>query len=1282
MNPEIMTYPIFEANQVLTSDHLNNVFSYLDEQERLTRANLIGIGILCGLDVYLDGTTIQLSKGGGITSEGYLIVEPANVVFVSYKEYILPKEIDYPPFKYLDGENKPQQYQLWELISGEGGDSTKLDTPPDFLKDKAVLLFLELKKESLRNCTPNNCNDKGNEVTATVKRLLIKVDDLNKIVDKPNKQQEGPTFAEFESVLSGQLGLIDLRLPRYDTPSTNPVKSDNVLTAFGSIFRDVQLVTNTAKALSAAYEVFKPLLQDVYPEDPFTSKQVDFIAKFGFLDTAASEEEQVKFLQYYYDFFDDLLRAYYEFRWSSINMLCACCPPSNLFPRHLTLGVPTRTGESISQVNRQHFLASPIKGTCKDQAKDLEQLFRRMVEMCKTFTNTPIPPMTISEAHIDHHIRITPSKLGDVPLGDKSIPYYYRQNGNPPLFKLWNIDLSRRDRADQNLSYRSDEYKKQSTPAFVTDALRYDLELYNFLRIEGHLGKNYTEVLYTLGELKKLYRLPIEIVALRTGAFDENITQELNTEECRFQDLETLYKALSAELICFLCGEVQYFYNLPDQVASPIREKVKPSIKEEGKPQLPLLKQCAPDFLVQPETFGRRFEDLLTLLKNDSEELSLDNSLELISKLLSIQTDYPSNRLIKLIFLIWKLFAQLKPSLGQFNFVEFEKSYRDLVDETQKFEEEREEEIQRLQENTELLDWEEFDDRLEAIIYSCHLETFSALQEEYKRRSKEIIQKRYLSEFLKQHPGIQHKAGVPLGGTFIIVYHHSSCSVKAPSGLRVDDGSINRMAISTESVMTLSGALNQLQDKEEFAKDPKFQHMIAELNRQIPTISQTLSEFKEGEVIADFYLPYLCCSPCPPTQYVIPKAPPTFSVKIGCTDQENQADMIVKPEGGQPPYTYRLDEPEPFQELPPVLKVPVGRYGLVIRDSAGVESAPQLLTIPAPLIIGKEDNIDDVQNNTYQVSFDIKGGTPPYHTEHGMIEDSKYTSEPVTSGESVTVKITDNANCEVSTTFTHTICTLPNKGKAIRCGHLFWLPKPTPERKLKSYEATIETFYLIDHEGSEIDLDELPDIKATVGNLNNKFEKTVKGWLEKINSVVEGKLKNKDWFRLDYRRNDEGALEPLIIECFEGVTFKIVVNNTFTFGNINEQRTLTYTEQGTDIEINGAEPFHIPNFGCEKTNKCLSGQGWLPVCTEADIQLATDISFDGNEVNLTAGNRGEEQDIQYLWEVEDAVPSLLSGKDVTTRIVVDPPAKKKVRLTAFSETGCTVTQEAFIETNG
>src|SRR5262245_42312036 len=111
MEPKHNKYPIFEANQVLTNSHLNNIFDYLAEQERLTRARLIGIGIVCGLEIRKDvgaTTTIHLAKGCGVTSKGFLIVEPDDVTLTSYRAgYVAPDDPDEPDQKGYAPFNQP-----------------------------------------------------------------------------------------------------------------------------------------------------------------------------------------------------------------------------------------------------------------------------------------------------------------------------------------------------------------------------------------------------------------------------------------------------------------------------------------------------------------------------------------------------------------------------------------------------------------------------------------------------------------------------------------------------------------------------------------------------------------------------------------------------------------------------------------------------------------------------------------------------------------------------------------------------------------------------------------------------------------------------------------------------------------------------------------------------------------------------------------------------------------------------------------------------------------------
>ena len=493
------TYPIFEANQTLTHEHLNDMFAYLDEQERLTRVSLIGIGIVCGLEIQYTNSEIHLSKGCGITSKGYLIVEPKDIVLTSYRK--LPESLDYSLF---------EQYSLWELFpADELTDKLSItQLTQDFLNDKAVLLFLELKEEELRNCSSSECNDKGFKVTATVRRLLVNKD----VIAKANQLETG-------LALTTRLNLPDLHLPRYNVPNTGPATSNEVLAAFLSVFITNKLVFNTGKALESAYNAFKPILQEAYPSNPFETNNSTnnnfFSTKFGFLDNAPTTPLQVQFLPYYYDFFDDLLKAYNEFRWKGVELLCTCCPPESLFPCHLMLGVLFPDPVTNLDIYRHHFLAAAVNG-CEQHTKEVVHLFQRIVEMIVSFSDFPQLPEPSVDSDTDDQIRIIPSQLGDVPLSNKAIPYYYRQNDTLPLYQLWNFEKTRQNRAHHNLSYRSDEYDPPA-PDFVVNALNYDLEQYNFLRIEGHLGKSYQHAVNNLLALKDSYRLPIDIIALPAG---------------------------------------------------------------------------------------------------------------------------------------------------------------------------------------------------------------------------------------------------------------------------------------------------------------------------------------------------------------------------------------------------------------------------------------------------------------------------------------------------------------------------------------------------------------------------------------------------------------------------------------------------------------------------------------------------------------------------------------------------------------------------------------------
>ncbi len=1216
-------YPIFEANQVLSYTHLNQVFDYLNEQERLTRANLIGIGIACGSEIRLDQATwtIHHSRGCGVTSEGYLIVAPKDLALVSYREYRLPKELDYQPLVNKSLAS-PAQYPLWEMFPAGEPETTPLSTPAGFLNDKAMLLFLELKKEGLRNCSPSDCNDKGTQVTATVRRLLIKTDDLKTVLAEANTLAANLTFTDLEAALLARLNLPDLHLPRYDVPNSGLAASSAVLAAFLEVFQAGELAAHTANALTAAYNAFKPVVQERYPTNPFAS----FSARFGFLDKAPESTQHVRFLQYYYDFFDDLLKAYDEFRWKGAELLCSCCPPEGLFPRHLMLGVLFPASVATPGVYRQQFMASAAVSGCEEQTRELKQLFRRLVEMIARFTDTPPLAKASGSADIDETIRITPSRLGDVPLSNKAIPYYYQQTGSPPLFKLWNAEKTRRNRAVQNLSYRSDEYTP-SAPEFVTHALRYDLEAHNFLRIEGHLGKDVQSVTKTLLSLKEQYRLPIEVVALRTGVFDEKLPIDLSKERCWFQDLEALYDALREELLCCLCGGVRFFYDL----------SIKDSKLPGGTPQHPLLKKYAPNYRFKAGTVGAWYENVLEIFQSkpyhdiDQDNIALrEKQLNQFYSFLRSMGLVPADFTpVVSTYYLTKLADVLTESLGSMDFSDFENKYKDMIELVHSF---RSDEIKKIPGDLDqFIPQEDLIDHLDQLLFSCKLDPIRAIHEEYVRRVRVIKQNQFLGFFLQKHPGIQHKAGTPLGGTFFLVYHKGDSQ---PS----------------------SGG----------SEAEKF-------------IAEVVEKLDDGTVIADFFLPYLCCSDCPPIHYVLPVPPLGLTVNLGCTAPNGSAEATLTPQGGMPPISYQLDN-QPFEELTGNLLLTAGAHTLVIRDSAGAESALQSISVPGPMAVGTEAYSDDVPAQSYQVGFEISGGTPPYQAEPGTITGTTtFLSKPIKSGETVKVTITDSKGCHVSKEFTHTVatgCDLPCDGLAIKCGYRFWLPEPDLEQKklYAGYEAEMLKFELEFPQGGTVDLgSEVTNIiQAPPEALNQDFIQVVTEWLKHINQLIADKTGSEDWLRLEYRKSPKDPIGTLWIEHFACLSFEFHLKIMLFFENQEEpvEMEIIYAPEGTLIPNLEAE---LPAYNCTQVNKCDPEQPPIELCKGVKLKaniLTADIAFES--VSLDVASTGNDEPVAYFWEVQDGIPAWATGKkaDIRFKRQSGAPTTKTVWLTVYTKKGC------------
>lgn len=1290
-------FPVFEANQVLTSGHLNDVFNYLDEQERLTRSNLVGIGIVCGLEIKLDGAAIQLSKGCGVTSQGYLVVEPKDVTLVSYRaNYTIPTDPDYAPFK---DPTTSTQFPLWELFPDGKSDTTPLTSPANFLDDKAVLLFLELKQQGLRNCSPNSCDDKGSQVTASFKRLLIKRSDLDKIIAAAQSLGDGLTAGELESALLEQLSLPDIHVPRFDVVNTSPLTSNEVYAAFLNIFSAGKMAQSTGKALNAAYDAFKPVLQESYPTNPFVS----FDATYGFLDSAPTTTAQVSFLQYYVDLFGDLLCAYDEFRWKGIDLVCACCPPDGLFPRHLMLGLLHPEKVNQPAIYRQGFLPSAAVSNCSGRTKELLQVFGRLVEMAKRFTNAPVLPKPNVKAPMDSQIRITPSVLGDKPLSEKAIPYYYQQNGSPPLYRLWSVEKSRRNRANQNLSYSFDEYSPPA-PAFVSSPLNYDIEPYNFLRVEGHLGKHYVHVLRTLLLMKSAYRLPVEFIALRSGAYDDSQPVDLTKHTAHFQDLEAVYDALREELLSSLAEGARYLYDIP---ATGLK-------LPGGKPKLSLLKNYASNYQYPADSVGAWYENYLNAFEArpyidvNQDQIDANAVLTVYCALFAGTTDHPlpneNYAHAVSIYYFSKLAEILPASLDALAYADFENKYEDLLGLIRYF---RSSEVDKI--STDLKSYvpqEDLIDHFDNVLFSCKLDPIRSVHDEYLKRIRDLRKKQFLSEFLQQHPGIEHKAGVPLGGTFIVVYHAEPATA----------GNVNVGAAMATPIMAniqksaLADAINRISSNQAFALNPDISLVLGSLTGEIPIfgpgrpvpglgasaakiIAEAVNELADGTVIADFYLPYsVSCDCCTAVQFVLPLRPPTFSTQVGCTDANGTATVAVKVKGGVPPYDVDIDK-SGYQALGDSLSLNTGTHSLTIRDAEGIESDPQSVAVAAPIVLGKPIFTCNAEFTAYTTTIHISGGTPPYTVNGKSISGGDYTSDPVTSGKSLSIEVLDSNQCSAKTDVTHTCvkppCDLPCDGIALRRGYRFWLPEPAANAPYTELNVG-KTVFSFDFPTKDETVNLSAEVQAiiqklNVADLNKEFDRTVTGLLDQINKLIAQKTEKPSWLTLSYEAGQPGGLGTLWIEHFECLNFDIQLSSTFQRPETTEQLNLAYAPALTTVQSSaiGRTAIKIPAFDGTRADKCNPQTPVEPLCPKTpDMKLTISKQVSGMTAALKVTASGTDKATAFLWEIQDAKPAMATTASVKVTFTATLPTIKQFTVTAFTKGGCRVMAADKVEIAG
>jgi hypothetical protein len=164
----------------------------------------------------------------------------------------------------------------------------------------------------------------------------------------------------------------------------------------------------------------------------------------------------------------------------------------------------------------------------------------------------------------------------------------------------------------------------------------------------------------------------------------------------------------------------------------------------------------------------------------------------------------------------------------------------------------------------------------------CSGKKLEVLFAEINKRKENILIRLQLSKFAEHHPGLEHKAGVEPGGTFVLVYLNrvkTSTSVGTISAVNRISALLNQPIAATTKVSSLK--IDELEGLLAVAKKEKIPEaelirieklILEERINLAGRVVETIN-VPDNTVVADFSLPYMCCSGCAPINFIIQKPP-------------------------------------------------------------------------------------------------------------------------------------------------------------------------------------------------------------------------------------------------------------------------------------------------------------------------------------------------------------------------------------------------------------------------
>lgn len=501
-------YRKFTKGQYVKSPQFNEFLDFFEDQDRLSRVMLQGVGIVCGLKpqlIYLSGQLdkILLSQGVALTTDGDLLTlnktnEVSKELYMSDLKTINLENKQYTHFKVYDNFKvrypsfsigATNQIELWELATTEEANSD-FQTVNNLsnLEDKYLLLYLESYEKEIKPCRGVDCDNHGIQQIRNLKVLVTTADGINYILER-DQIQKHPLFIEniLEEVKQERVIVERLILDRgVDAQFSSSEVKDlyrNVLVRnnYGkNIFEKINAISNLIGVSSVDHQNFKNKLEECFDQ------------KAGF--------------QYAYDVVKDLSDTYSEIIKLLPKAFTKCLPDLVSFPKHIMLGKLTSNIQLDS--TRHQFYNSPVLDDDK-ATKKVILLINRFKQQVKNFRYS-------DDFENEAQIKITPSQKLN-PLSNKAIPFYYQTTEE--FLKAWNFDKTSNRSSGENLGY---DAGLLSSEMHIQNPLDFNIDTNSFYNIEGHQGMDYYEAFEKIKQIRDKQQLGFDIMGLSFGELKGN----------------------------------------------------------------------------------------------------------------------------------------------------------------------------------------------------------------------------------------------------------------------------------------------------------------------------------------------------------------------------------------------------------------------------------------------------------------------------------------------------------------------------------------------------------------------------------------------------------------------------------------------------------------------------------------------------------------------------------------------------------------------------------------